>query len=273
MAFDGRHSHASPISENTEMTSNRNNSEAVDSNEIATCNGGDRCSEIATTVNEATDIIDDLESVTEFMALTSYGFDADIYSTSAFSQVPASGHPVFTRYVVIFWLSTLIIKPLCCGVFAIYYYITGDYRFLAIGLGATAAFYVQLFLTVLFIYINVRKDLLPLKGLQRIVVGTIALACPVVFAATAYTFIFQQPEFFDRILYASFKDDSGSSRLVHFEEAYGPIRVDATIGARGASCITLIAVIIYATGSLGDALGFLLPRLWTRAVMKTCVGF
>ncbi|ARD71343.1 envelope protein UL20 [Columbid alphaherpesvirus 1] len=200
---------------------------------------------------------DEMGDAIEYVTLSSYGGDFDFYGTSD-KDVPYGAHPIFTRRVLLFFVTTFLIRPACCGAFLTYSRFTGDQVLAILGIAVTVSFYALLALHAYIIRRNVIADRMPLNKTQVVVMGLLSACGPVAFVATAYVQTFNRREFFDRVLAATTTQDAD---------------VSAAETLTLVTCLTMLANLVYAIICIGDALGFILPRLWVGAVMKTYVPF
>ncbi|UOW62298.1 UL20 [Gallid alphaherpesvirus 2] len=160
-------------------------------------------------------------------------------------------HPKFTRYVVLFGLSTFVLRPSCCLIFLFYAIYAQDNRFLILGTTITAFFYGTLMLEMYYMYANIKYNLMPLSKFQQVLIGALSMLGPIIFVAISYNMIFKDVTFMKKIL--AFDTNLKTSGFVIY--------------------LVMIASLAYSITSISDAIGFLLPRLWTRAVLKSCVPF
>ncbi|SCL76953.1 envelope protein UL20 [Spheniscid alphaherpesvirus 1] len=221
------------------------------------------------TAQNDSNISDSDDGLTEYIALSSYGGDVDFFASSAYADVPKLRNPVFTRDVMIFLISAFIVKPTCCVIFLIDYRLSGTTTvFLATGLSVLLVHYLLLVLEASFIYNNIRLDRLPLSKVQRFLVGLLTIGCPTVFTTVTYRALFISDEFSARVL----TTDGGNPYA--YATTTSVFGYGANIlNTRVTSCLLIVAVVIFAVSSICDAIKFILPRVWARAVLRTDISF
>ncbi|AEI00222.1 UL20 protein [Gallid alphaherpesvirus 3] len=188
----------------------------------------------------------DCEDAAEYATMSSY-LSGSIFTISKSCDM----NPKFTRYVVLSWLSAFVLRPSCCIIFLVYAMDGHDNRFLILGATITAVFYGTLLLETYYMYRNIKNDVMPMDNCQQIFVGILSTLGAVIFGVFSYRMVFQDPRFMEKVLQLE-ENDKTDGAVVY---------------------LLMGATITYATVAVSDALGFLLPRLWTRALIKTCVPF
>uniref|UniRef100_A0AAU0K6S3 Egress protein UL20 n=1 Tax=Anatid alphaherpesvirus 2 TaxID=3080522 RepID=A0AAU0K6S3_9ALPH len=192
----------------------------------------------------------------EYIALSSYGDGYDFYGSSIEAPPPYGSHPLFTRGVLIFLITSFVVRPACCVLFFVYRGATGNGAFFTLGVTTTVSFYITLLLQGYFMYRNIRLDMMPLGLIQRCLVGLLSVIGPAVFVSMTYVKMFTGTEFFGPV----FNNN-------------GPGRAEDAAKIEILTCFVMLSTVVYVIISVSDALGFFIPRLWSRAVMKTCVPF
>nr|AAG30059.1 UL20 integral membrane protein [Meleagrid alphaherpesvirus 1] len=191
-----------------------------------------------------TSIADELDcDAIQYATISSYLGDY------AFNSDKCESYPRFTRDVVLFWLSAFGLRPLCCAIFFMYYLYFYDSRLIILGSIITTVFYGTLVLEIYLMYRNMKRDEMPLNKIQQIIVGILATLGPIIFVVISYMVVFTDAWILDKLLSAH-------------NESRGYIVY-----------LAMIACLVYGILSISDAIGFVFPRLWVKAVFKTIVPF
>ncbi|SPT06126.1 envelope protein UL20 [Human alphaherpesvirus 2] len=192
----------------------------------------------------------------EQFSLSSYG-TSDFFVSSAYSRLPPHTQPVFSKRVVMFAWSFLVLKPLELVAAGMYYGWTGRAVAPACIIAAVLAYYVTWLARALLLYVNIKRDRLPLSppvfwGLCVIMGG--AALCALVAAA-----------------HETFSPDG----LFHWITASQLLPRTDPLRARslGIACAAGAAMWVAAADCFAAFTNFFLARFWTRAILKAPVAF
>nr|WGL40829.1 envelope protein UL20 [Psittacid alphaherpesvirus 6] len=210
------------------------------------------CTNGTAELGDNNDFCEDIESAIDYVTASSYGGDYDFYGSSG--TVIPGGQPIFTRRIIAFFLTTILIRPLCCTVFFAYGRLTSDYRLFDVCLAITLLFYAVLAVETFLMYANISADRMPLGKCERLLVGSLEVSLPIIFVSVCSCIIFRDVAFFGRVL--------ETPRNENFADS---------IDAMTASAIMIY--LLYSVLSIFDALVFVMPRLWVIAVTKTSIPF
>ncbi|AAU88085.1 envelope protein UL20 [Cercopithecine alphaherpesvirus 2] len=194
--------------------------------------------------------------IEEQFSLSSYGA-SDFFVSSAYSRLPTHTQPVFSKRALAFAWSFLVLKPLQLVAMAMYYGETGRlYAPLCVA-SAVAGYYVAWIARALLLYVNVKRDRLPLAPSTfwalSLWYGGAALVA--LLAAAQETF-----------------GADGVFRLVaagQARQAADPLRAHAL----GTACGAAAALWVAAADSFAAAANFCLARFWARTILNAPVAF
>ncbi|UER86493.1 envelope protein UL20 [Equid alphaherpesvirus 8] len=197
----------------------------------------------------------------DYVSMSSYGGDNDFLISSAGGNITPENRPSFSAHVVLFAISALVIKPVCCFIFLNHYVITGSYDFVIAGGVCTILYYMRLALTAWFMFRNIQSDMLPLNVWQQFVIGCMALGKTVAFMVVAYTTLFIRSELFFSLLAPNAGREYITPIIAH--------KLMPLISVRSAVCLVIISTAVYAADAICDTIGFTLPRMWMCILMRS----
>ncbi|AHM96141.1 envelope protein UL20 [Papiine alphaherpesvirus 2] len=199
---------------------------------------------------------DDELLIEEQFSLSSYGA-SDFFVSSAYSRLPTHTQPVFSKRALAFAWSFLVLKPLQLVAMAMYYGETGRlYAPLSVA-SAVAGYYAAWLARALLLYVNVKRDRLPLgpPAFWALSLWYGGAALVALLAAAQETF---GPDGVFRLVAA------GQAR-----PAADPLRAHAL----GTACGAAAALWVAAADSFAAAANFCLARFWARTILNAPVAF
>ncbi|AHM95996.1 envelope protein UL20 [Papiine alphaherpesvirus 2] len=199
---------------------------------------------------------DDELLIEEQFSLSSYGA-SDFFVSSAYSRLPTHTQPVFSKRALAFAWSFLVLKPLQLVAMAMYYGETGRlYAPLSVA-SAVAGYYAAWLARALLLYVNVKRDRLPLAppAFWALSLWYGGAALVALLAAAQETF---GPDGVFRLVAA------GQAR-----PAADPLRAHAL----GTACGAAASLWVAAADSFAAAANFCLARFWARTILNAPVAF
>lgn len=192
----------------------------------------------------------------EQFSLSSYG-TSDFFVSSAYSRLPPHTQPVFSKRVILFLWSFLVLKPLEMVAAGMYYGLTGRVVAPACILAAIVGYYVTWAVRALLLYVNIKRDRLPLSapvfwGMSVFLGGTALCAF---FAAAHETF-----------------SPDGLFHFIATNQMLPPTDPLRT-RALGIACAAGASMWVAAADSFAASANFFLARFWTRAILNAPVAF
>ncbi|AFR32462.1 integral membrane protein UL20 [Leporid alphaherpesvirus 4] len=198
----------------------------------------------------------DQATLEEQISLSSYSAD-DLFVSSAYSKIPEHAQPVFSRRVLAFLFSVIVLKPAVLSVLYLYAARSGRYVTIACVSAAIIGYYVILAARACLLYFNIQRDRLPLSPpLFWILSACLGSLATMSMAAAAYE-MFSVDGVFAFV-------SRGHMQLAMDKDYRHTLAIASA---------ALVALWISALDSFLVATDFFLARFWARAVLNSPIAF